>query len=66
MSAQESPDVRQKFTRKSETESICMCCDETVRTDRYTPLQEAERIHFQRLPAKGRFGHAVRLALVIP
>lgn len=34
-----------QFTRKSETESICMSCFTTVRTDKYTPLNVAEDIH---------------------
>jgi hypothetical protein len=33
------------YTRRSETESICMYCFQTVKTDRNTPLEEAERIH---------------------
>ncbi len=33
------------FTRKSETESICMSCFNTVRADRYAALEEAEDIH---------------------
>jgi hypothetical protein len=45
MISQESPDTKPEFTRRSETESICMHCFQPVRTDRYTPLQEAEDIH---------------------
>ena len=37
--------VRLAFTRKSETESICTSCFNTVRADRYVPLDEAEDIH---------------------
>lgn len=33
------------FTRKTETESICMSCFTTVRADRYVALVEAEDIH---------------------
>jgi hypothetical protein len=33
------------FTRKSETESICMSCFATVKGDRYAPVEEAENIH---------------------
>ncbi len=33
------------YTRKSEKESICMCCFSTVRADRYTTLDIAEAIH---------------------
>ena len=44
MTGQESA-PKQDFTPKSETESICMHCFQTVRTDCYTPLEEAERIH---------------------
>jgi hypothetical protein len=45
MSSQESPDTKPQFTRRSEAESICTYCFTTVRTDRYTPLEEAEDIH---------------------
>jgi len=34
-----------RFTRKSEAESICMYCFQTIRTDRYAPLEEVEDIH---------------------
>jgi hypothetical protein len=44
MFATESP-TQQEFTRKSETESICMHCFLTVRTDRWTRLEVAEDIH---------------------
>jgi len=33
------------YMRKSETESICMCCFGTIRAGRYMPLNEAETIH---------------------
>ena len=33
------------FTRRSETESICMYCFASVRADRYLALREAEEIH---------------------
>jgi hypothetical protein len=45
MSSPEFPDTTPEFTRRSETESICMHCFQSVKTDRYTPLQEAEDIH---------------------
>jgi len=41
-----SPDPQPKnFTRRSETESICMFCFRTIRADRYLPIEEAEEIH---------------------
>jgi len=45
MSTQGQPVTNQEFTRRSEAESICMYCFQTVKTDRYTPLEEAEDIH---------------------
>jgi hypothetical protein len=39
------PSPNQEFTRKSEAESVCMYCSQTIRTDRYTPLEELEDIH---------------------
>jgi hypothetical protein len=44
MSTPEQP-LNPQFTRRSVTESICMNCLKAVRTDRYTPLSEAEDIH---------------------
>ena len=44
MSSLRNPDP-QKFTRRSETESVCMFCFATIRTDRFVPLEEAEDIH---------------------
>ena len=44
MSSQE-PDKNSQFTRKSERESVCMYCFQTVKTDRYAPLEKAEDIH---------------------
>jgi hypothetical protein len=41
----EQPPAKQEFTRRSETESICTHCFQTVTTDRYTPLEEVESIH---------------------
>ncbi len=35
----------EKFTRRSESESVCMFCFQTVRSDRYLPLEKAENIH---------------------
>jgi len=46
MSAPQNPDLQPKqFTRRSETESICRFCFQTVTADRYVPLEEAENIH---------------------
>ena len=46
MSSPGNPDPQlTKFTRRSETESICVFCFLTVRADRYVPLEEAEDIH---------------------
>ncbi len=46
MSSQPDPDPQpRRFTRRSETESICVFCSLTVRADRYVPLKEAEDIH---------------------
>jgi len=36
---------KDEYMRKSEKESICLSCYESVRADRYTPLEEAENIH---------------------
>jgi hypothetical protein len=44
MSEQQS-DTNSQFTRKSDKESICMYCFLTIRSDRCTPLGEAEDIH---------------------
>ena len=44
MSDEESP-AKPEFTRKSDTESICMHCFQKVQTDRWTPLEVAEDIH---------------------
>lgn len=45
MNMQGQPIPSQEFTPKSETESICTYCFQTIRTDRYTPLEEVEDIH---------------------
>ncbi len=45
MNETESQISQPKFTRRSETESICTSCLLTIRTDRYVPLEEAENIH---------------------
>jgi hypothetical protein len=45
MDSKESPDTKPEFTRQSETESVCTYCLQTVKTDRYAPLEEAESIH---------------------
>lgn len=34
-----------KFTRRSETESICNSCFVTLRADPYMPIEVAEDIH---------------------
>ncbi len=39
------PFPSQEFSRKSEAESVCQYCSQTIRTDRYTPLDEVEDIH---------------------
>jgi hypothetical protein len=39
------PEKKVEYTRKSEKESICLSCYNTVRADRYTALEEAEHIH---------------------
>ncbi len=45
MSEPENSNPQPKFTRRSETESICTSCFLTIRTDRFVPLEEAENIH---------------------
>ena len=45
MSNQDSPEAQPQFTRRSETESICMFCFSTVRWDRYAHVEVAENIH---------------------
>ena len=45
MSSQDSSDAKPQFTRKTETESICMFCFSTVRGDQYVHVEEAEDIH---------------------
>ncbi len=45
MSTSGQPLPSPKFTRKSETESICMFCFSTVRGDQYKTLEDAEDIH---------------------
>ena len=37
--------VQEDFYLKSETESICMCCYQTVRADRYISLDMAQELH---------------------
>ncbi|MGO9515440.1 MAG: hypothetical protein ACLPND_00185 [Candidatus Korobacteraceae bacterium] len=44
MSDQQS-DTNSQFTRKSEKESICTYCFQTIKTDRYAPLEKVEDIH---------------------
>ena len=45
MSASASLGSKPEFTRRTEADSICMLCYRTVRADRYTSLQQAEREH---------------------
>jgi hypothetical protein len=45
MSSPESPDTKPEFIRRSESESICRYCSQTVRTDGYAPLEYVEDIH---------------------
>lgn len=45
MNTPDSNHLPQSFTRRTETESICMSCFLTVKADRYTPLEIAEDIH---------------------
>jgi hypothetical protein len=45
MSSQEPSETKPDFTRRSESESICMYCFQTVRTDGYAPLEYVEDIH---------------------
>jgi len=53
MSSQDSPDkLTLEFSRRSDTESICMCCFQPVRADRYTPLEEVEDIHADVCPLR--------------
>lgn len=35
----------EKFTRRSETESVCTSCLLVLRADRYQPIEVAEDIH---------------------
>lgn len=44
MSSLRNPDPQQ-FTRRSETESICMFCFLTIRADLCVPLEDVEDIH---------------------
>ena len=62
MSSQESPETKTEFTRRSESESICIFCFQTIRTDRWTPLDVAENIHSEVCPQ--RDDSAVRYALL--
>ena len=45
MSSQQSSNTNPEFTRQSETESVCVHCTQTVKTDRYAPLEVVENIH---------------------
>ena len=38
-------DPQSKFTRRSDTESVCIFCCLTVRADQYTKLEDVEEIH---------------------
>jgi len=61
MSTLGQPFPSQEFTRKSEAESICMYCSQTIRTDRYTPLEEVEDIHADVCLQKPRSGEGYAL-----
>ncbi len=37
--------LQEDFYAKSETESICMCCYQTVRGDHFIPLEQAQELH---------------------
>ncbi len=50
------PFPSQEFSRKSEAESVCQYCSQTIRTDRYTPLDEVEDIHADVCLQKPRSG----------
>ena len=56
MSTPGQPAPSQEFTRKSEAESVCMYCQQTIRTDRYAPLEEVEDIHADVCLQKPRSG----------
>jgi len=45
MRSQDSQEPNSQFTRRSETESICMFCSLTIQGDRYASVEEAESIH---------------------
>jgi hypothetical protein len=62
MNSQESSETKPEFTRRSETESICMFCSQLIRTDRWTPLDVAESIHSE--VCLQRVDSAVRYALL--
>jgi len=58
MSSHDSLDKEPEFTRRSETESVCTCCSQSIRADRYTPLEYVEDIHAD--VCLMRLGSAVR------
>lgn len=41
----ENANSQSRFTRQSDTESICIFCSVSIKADRYTVLEEAEDIH---------------------
>ncbi len=44
MSSQQ-PETNSQFTRMSDKESVCTYCFQTIKTDRYAPLEKVEDIH---------------------
>jgi hypothetical protein len=60
MSDQQS-ETNSQFTRKSAKESICTYCFQTVKTDRYAPLEKAEDIHADVCLSKPNFGQRYSL-----
>ena len=45
MSDTENTNSQSRFTRRSDTESICTFCSVSIKANRYTVLEEAEDIH---------------------
>ena len=45
MGETENANSQPRFTRRSDTESICTFCSVSIRVNRYTVLEEAEDIH---------------------
>ena len=61
MSTPGQPASSREFTRKSEAESVYMYCQQTIRTDRYVPLEEVEDIHADVCLQKPRSGNGYTL-----